>query len=112
VTPIEAAFRERTRRSSVDAKRAAQVMPGGDTRAAEHHPPYQLTMTSAEGAYLTDLHGNRYIDLIGNFTSLVHGNAYPPAVEAAARAAANGSNAVARAAELVARVPSVSHLGG
>ena len=36
-------------------------MPGGDTRAAGHHPPYQLTMTSGAGAHLTDLDGNRKV---------------------------------------------------
>lgn len=92
-------------------------MPGGDTRAAAHHPPYQLTMKSGSGAYLTDLDGNRYIDLIGNFTSLVHGNAYPPILEAAAEATAAGTawparteSAVELAEELCRRVPSVEQV--
>jgi glutamate-1-semialdehyde 2,1-aminomutase len=38
-----------------------------------------------------DINGNRYIDLLGNYTSLVHGNAYPPMVEAIARASAQGT---------------------
>ena len=33
----------------------------------------------------------RYVDLIGNFTSLVHGNAYPPIVEAAGRQVRRGT---------------------
>ncbi len=116
-TPVEAAFRARTPKSAAHAQRAERVMPGGDTRAAGHHPPYQLTMTSGEGARLTDLDGNSYIDLIGNFTSLVHGNAYPPILEAAADAAQSGTNwparnehAVELAEELVARVPSVEQV--
>ena len=40
--------------------------------------------------------GHRYIDLIGNFTSLVHGNAYPPIVEAVARQLSLGSQWPAR----------------
>ncbi len=117
MTAIEATFRKRTAASAAHAERASVVMPGGDTRAAGHHPPYQLTMTSGDGPYLTDLDGNRYIDLIGNFTSLVHGNAYPPILEAAAAAAGAGTNwparnehAVALAEELVARVPSVDQV--
>lgn len=38
-----------------------------------------------------DVDGNRYIDLLGNYTSLAHGNAYPPIVEAIARASAKGT---------------------
>lgn len=117
MTAIETVFRERTAASAQHAQRATHVMPGGDTRAAAHHPPYQLTMTSGEGPYLTDLDGNRYIDLIGNFTSLVHGNAYPPILEAAAAAAASGTSWPARnepqvelAEELCRRVPSVEQV--
>lgn len=92
-------------------------MPGGDTRAAGHHAPYQLTMVSGDGPWLTDLDGNRYVDLIGNFTSLAHGNAYPPIVEAAHAASAAGSNwparnehAVELAEELCRRVASVDQV--
>jgi glutamate-1-semialdehyde aminotransferase len=45
---------------------------------------------------LVDLDGNRYIDLIGNFTSLCRGNGFPPIAVAAARAAAAGTNWPAR----------------
>ena len=114
---IERTFRERTPRSADHAAAAARVMPGGDTRAAGHHPPYQLTLVRGEGPWLTDVDGHRYLDLIGNFTSLVHGNAYPPIIAAARRAMEDGTNwparnvhAVALAEEIVARVPSVEQL--
>ena len=114
---IERTFRERTPRSAAHAATAARVMPGGDTRAAGHHPPYQLTLVRGEGPWLTDVDGHRYLDLIGNFTSLVHGNAYPPIIAAARRAMEDGTNwparnvhAVALAEEIVARVPSVEQL--
>ena len=114
---IEQSFRDRTPASAVHAAAASVVMPGGDTRAAGHHPPYQLTMVMGEGPWLTDLDGNRYLDLIGNFTSLVHGNAYPPIIEAARDAIELGSNwparnlhAVALAEEIVSLVPSVDQV--
>lgn len=114
---IERTFRERTPRSADHAAAAARVMPGGDTRAAGHHPPYQLTLVRGAGPWLTDVDGHRYLDLIGNFTSLVHGNAYPPIIVAARRAMEDGTNwparnvhAVALAEEIVARVPSVEQL--
>ena len=114
---IERTFRERTPRSADHAASADRVMPGGDTRAVGHHPPYQLTLVRGEGPWLTDVDGHRYLDLIGNFTSLVHGNAYPPIIAAARRAMEDGTNwparnvhAVALAEEIVARVPSVEQL--
>jgi glutamate-1-semialdehyde 2,1-aminomutase len=117
MSAIEQSFRARTPASAEHAAAARRVMPGGDTRAAGHHPPYQLTMVQGAGASLTDLDGNRYLDLIGNFTSLVHGNAYPPILDAARTAMDDGTNwparnrhAVTLAEEIVARVPSVEQL--
>jgi glutamate-1-semialdehyde 2,1-aminomutase len=114
---IDEVFAAQTRASADHAARARHVMPGGDTRAAGHHLPYQLTMTAAEGPWLTDLDGNRYLDLIGNFTSLVHGNAYPPIVQAATAAVASGTNwparnehAVALAESLCRRIASVEQV--
>jgi glutamate-1-semialdehyde 2,1-aminomutase len=117
MSAIDQSFRSRTPASAEHAAAARRVMPGGDTRAAGHHPPYQLTIVKGAGAWLTDLDGNRYLDLIGNFTSLVHGNAYPPILDAARAAMDDGTNwparnrhAVALAEEIVARVPSVEQL--
>ena len=61
-------------------------MPGGDTRTTTNYKPYPLTLKRGEGPFLWDIDGNKYIDLLGNYTSLVHGNAYPPIVEAATKA--------------------------
>jgi len=92
-------------------------MPGGDTRAAAYHPPYYLTFARGEGPFLHDVDGHRYVDLIGNYTSLVHGNAYPPIIEAAAAQMARGTQWPARnesqvelAELLVARIPSVQRV--
>jgi glutamate-1-semialdehyde 2,1-aminomutase len=115
--PIEATYRARTPRSAELARRAEAVMPGGDTRAAAHHPPYYLTLESAAGPHVTDVDGNRYVDLIGNFTSLIHGNAYPPIVEAVEEQLRRGTQwparneAQIRLAELLCeRVPSVERV--
>ena len=79
---IEAIYRARTPGSAQRQARAERVMPGGDTRTTTFHRPYPLTLASGQGPFLHDVDANRYIDLIGNYTSLVHGNAYPPIVEA------------------------------
>ncbi len=44
-----------------------------------------------EGAHLFDVDGNRYLDVLNNYTSLVHGHAFPPIVRALREAAADGS---------------------
>lgn len=89
-------------------------MPAGETRAAGYHSPYPLTLAGGMGSIVTDLDGNEYIDLSNNFTSLLHGHAYPPIVEAVSRVIGNGTAWPARnttqieLAELIVdRVPSV-----
>ena len=84
-------FAERTPASRALAHRAARVLPGGDTRSGAHHAPYSLTFTHGQGPWLHDVDGHRYIDAVSNFTSLVHGNAYPPVVHAVQSAAARGT---------------------
>ncbi len=88
---IEERFRAATPKSAELAKRAERVMPGGDTRTTTYHRPYPLTLARGEGAQVWDVDGNQYIDLLGNYTSLVHGNAYPPIVEAATAAIRAGT---------------------
>src|ERR1700752_3681582 len=93
---IEETSRAATEKSAQLAKRAERVMPGGDTRTTTFYRPYPLAIKRGEGPYLWDVDGNRYIDLLGNYTSLVHGNAYPPIVEAVTKAVRDGSSWPAR----------------
>jgi glutamate-1-semialdehyde 2,1-aminomutase len=46
----------------------------------------------AEGAYLYDADGNRYIDYFGSWGPMILGHAFPPAVEAIERAARNSAS--------------------
>ena len=114
---IEVCYLKHTPGSAALAERALVTMPGGDTRAAAYHPPYTLTIDRGEGPFLFDVDGNRYIDLIGNFTSLIHGNAYPPIIEAVQRQLSRGTQWPARnvaqvelAELLVARIESVEQV--
>ena len=84
-------YRERTPGSAARAERARALLPGGDFRAAAWHPPYPLTLAHAAGPWLHDVDGHRYLDLLGNYTALVHGNAHPAITEAASRALAGGT---------------------
>jgi len=96
MSSIEDRFRSLTPNSARLAERAQHVMPGGDTRTTTFHRPYPLTIARGEGPFLFDADGNRYVDLLGNYTSLVHGNAYPPILEAATKAVRAGTAWAAR----------------
>ena len=110
----------RTDRSRQLQLRAEQFLPGGvDSpvrafRAVGGHPPF---VTRAEGAYLFDEDGNRYLDFFGSWGPMILGHAFPPVVEAIRAAAARGASfgasiaAEADLAELVTRCfPAIERL--
>lgn len=82
MSSIEQQYIDRTPNSAAMGPRAQKVMPAGETRAAGYHTPYPLTISHARGYTLTDIDDNDYIDLSNNFTSLAHGHAYAPIVDA------------------------------
>jgi glutamate-1-semialdehyde 2,1-aminomutase len=75
--------------------RAEKFLPGGvDSpvrafRAVGGDPPF---VTHAEGAYLFDEDGNRYLDFFGSWGPMILGHAFPPVVEAIQQAAARGAS--------------------
>jgi glutamate-1-semialdehyde 2,1-aminomutase len=75
--------------------RAESLLPGGvDSpvrafRAVGGDPPF---VTKAEGAYLWDADGNRYLDMFGSWGPMILGHAFPPAVKAIQQAAARGAS--------------------
>jgi len=79
---IEETYRARTPKSAELVQRARRSLPGGVTRGFGYYRPYQAVMERGEGAYLWDIDGNRYVDLVYNGLSLIHGHAYPPVIKA------------------------------
>jgi glutamate-1-semialdehyde 2,1-aminomutase len=74
---------ERTAKTREHLEAAKKYLPGGDTRSAAHYAPYPIFMEKGQGCHVYDCDGNEYIDLVNNFTSLIHGHAHPRLVEAA-----------------------------
>lgn len=114
MSTIEQQYIARTPGSAAMGPRASKVMPAGDTRAAGYHTPYPLTLVAGHGATLTDVDGNEYLDLSNNFSSLLHGHAYQPIVDAVSRVIGNGTawparnNTQVELAELICeRVPAI-----
>ncbi|MCU0278360.1 MAG: glutamate-1-semialdehyde 2,1-aminomutase [Candidatus Nanopelagicales bacterium] len=74
-------------------ERAQVVTPGGVNspvrafRAVGGHPVF---FTSGRGPYVTDVDGNTYVDLVGQWGPALLGHAHPAVVEAVQRAAASG----------------------
>ncbi|MGH7727069.1 MAG: glutamate-1-semialdehyde 2,1-aminomutase [Candidatus Eiseniibacteriota bacterium] len=74
---------------------AIELLPGGvDSpvrafRAVGGHPVF---FEHGEGAYLVDVDGRRYVDLVGSWGSLLLGHAHPVVVEAVSRAVKHGSS--------------------
>ena len=116
-SPILKTYRARTRKSAALFEAAQRVMPGGNSRQASFWTPHPLAIERAEGVHLFDVDGRRYLDMINNYTSMVHGHAYPPIVAAAERQIRRGTGWAAGnrmqnrlAEQIVARIPSVDQV--
>jgi glutamate-1-semialdehyde 2,1-aminomutase len=114
---ILATYRERTKRSQELFERAGRVLEGGTTRTSVFFSPYPCYVAEGQGCRFTDLDGNVRIDFLNNYTSLLHGHAYPPIVEAVTRQIRKGSAFAAPsglevelAALIQARLPSMERL--
>ncbi len=114
---LEATYRKRTPQSRVAFERALASLPGGDTRSSMFDTPYPMFVSHGEGARLFDVDGNEYLDLVNNYTALIHGHAHPHIVRAiseqAARGACHGApvELQTRFAEMISdRVPSMEQI--
>jgi glutamate-1-semialdehyde 2,1-aminomutase len=82
-------------RSHALQQRAERFFPGGVNspvrafRAVGGAPPF---VERAEGAWLEDADGNRYIDYFGSWGPMILGHAFPPVVEAIEKAARNSAS--------------------
>ncbi|MGE2689391.1 glutamate-1-semialdehyde 2,1-aminomutase [Mycolicibacterium pulveris] len=99
---------------------ASGVIPGGvnsPVRAFASVGGTPRFITSADGYWLTDADGNRYVDLVCSWGPMILGHAHPAVIEAVQRVAADGLSFGAPtpsetelAAEIVARVGPVQRL--
>ena len=83
-----------TRRSAALFERALDVLVDGvasPSRGAVNYRPYPLFMERGEGATIVDVDGNRYLDLMLAYGSLIHGHAHPRLVEAIRAGAGDGA---------------------
>ena len=107
----------RNPRSMEIADRASAVLPGGTTRTTTFFAPYPPVLVGGEGAQIVDVDGNRRVDYLNNYTSLILGHAHPDVLAAAMSVAARGTafsspteQEVRLAEVLVGRVASVDQV--
>lgn len=81
----------RTKRSKTYDANAKKFLPGGDTRTASYYFPYPAYMEQGKGCFLYDCDGNKYLDFLNNYTSLIHGHRHPAIVRAARAQLENGT---------------------
>jgi glutamate-1-semialdehyde 2,1-aminomutase len=109
-----------TQRSAQLFADACAVIPGGvnsPVRAFNSVGGTPRFITSAQGYWLTDADGNRYVDLVCSWGPALLGHAHPAVVEAVQKVAANGLSFGAPtpsetelAAEIIGRVAPVEKL--
>lgn len=67
-------------------RRASKTLPLGVTSSFQHWDPYPISIESARGAYLTDVDGNRMLDLSMGFGAMLVGHLNPVVVDHVTRA--------------------------
>ncbi|NJP95890.1 glutamate-1-semialdehyde 2,1-aminomutase [Nonomuraea sp. FMUSA5-5] len=107
----------RTQNSETLFARARRIVPGGvnsPVRAFNSVGGTPRFMASGQGPYITDVDGNRYVDLVCSWGPMILGHRHPAVVEAVERAVASGfsygtatQGEVELAEEIVARVAPV-----
>src|SRR2546423_1715145 len=80
-----------TPRSREAFNSAVESLAGGTTRTTVFFAPYPPLIVRGEGCAIEDLDGNRRIDFLNNYTSLILGHADPCVVSAVVEQAQRGS---------------------
>ena len=73
-------------------ERAQRVLPGGNSRTTVYMSPRPIYAAEGEGCWIVDVDGDRRLDLLNNYTSLIHGHAHAAVTEAATRRLARGAS--------------------
>jgi glutamate-1-semialdehyde 2,1-aminomutase len=79
-------------KSKAQHEAARTVMPGGNTRTVLFYGPFPICAAKGEGAYLTDIDGHRYLNLLGEYTAGIYGHSHPTIRAAIDAALDNGIN--------------------
>lgn len=84
-------YQQKTTLSKESFEHAKLFLGGGETRSVSYYEPYPLCIDYGFGCEIYDVDGNKYIDCINNYTSLIHGHANPIVTKALCDAAGQGT---------------------
>ncbi|MGH8871189.1 MAG: aspartate aminotransferase family protein [Acidimicrobiia bacterium] len=114
ISGLRADYAAKRPRSAEAYQRALDVMPGGNSRTQLYFEPFPFYIDRAEGPYLYDVDGHRYLDVVNNYTSLIHGHPDPEFIRAISEQAGRGTAFAAPspleielADEIISRVPGI-----
>jgi len=71
-------------------ERAAEAMPGGNTRTVLFYTPFPAVLAKGEGCQVVDVDSHRYIDFLGEYSAGLYGHSNPLIRAAIERALAEG----------------------
>jgi glutamate-1-semialdehyde 2,1-aminomutase len=71
-------------------RKAAESMPGGNTRTVLHYSPFPVAFQKGEAQRLTDIDGHAYTDFLGEYSAGLYGHSHPKIMAAAERALKSG----------------------
>jgi glutamate-1-semialdehyde 2,1-aminomutase len=77
--------------SEASFARARNVFPDGTARVTIERDPAPCYVQRGVGSHFIDIDGRRFLDLNCNFTTLIHGHAFPPVIEAVTRQLQSGT---------------------
>lgn len=77
-------------RSRAHHLKAAQVLPGGNTRTVLFSDPFPITLAGGRGCTITSLDGREYVDFLGDYSAGLYGHSHPVLREALMRALDHG----------------------
>jgi glutamate-1-semialdehyde 2,1-aminomutase len=102
-------------RSRALYERALAALPGGNSRSQLYFAPFPTYLARGEGATVLDVDGFRYVDVLNNYSSLVHGHPSADVPVSAPNVVGTAFGAptqveVEMAIELCARVPSLERV--
>ena len=70
-------YADRTKNSQVANTRARKVLPLGVPSSFQAYDPYPIVVRSAQGPFMEDVDGNRYVDYDMGFGALFSGHCHP-----------------------------------
>lgn len=72
-----------TERTGVAPRRTAEEVARAEARTAHNYHPLPVVLSEAEGAWLTDVDGRRFLDFLAGYSALNFGHGHPRLLAAA-----------------------------